>query len=436
MLRSLLRSITDFSFLFAFLSILFRDEVTTGLLLVIFMAGITVSFLGSLLRAKSRLWPVVMLVFVPLLTRSQNAETATLILVSGIVSLLFIANDRGSLDYFYQIKEFHLVIRGMVLYLAVTILLSGFRILEERVIQYVIVYVLNTSVLLRILRHDEYLAGNTRNRIYNMRLAAGSLLLSLVLSVERVREFLAMAAGVSYSFLADVFFRIIYTPLFLVYTVVDAFLTFIFSRFTPPQTVPQETDTSGVAGMYRNYNEGFEIIGTSPYLRFLPGIFLLLLIGYVLYRLFKRKRAFSYMEGAYSEEREIIEKKGKPGLFSRRDKDSVRGRYARYLQSLKRETPIRPSDTSRDVLSKIQKELVDSVSPGGVPAQEGENRSRTGETLDTHERIRNAYVKVRYGEEILTGEEEDAFKEAVDRVVKARETKAAGAKGNRKRHAR
>ncbi|HSP48477.1 MAG TPA: hypothetical protein VLN47_10425 [Clostridiaceae bacterium] len=436
MLRSLLRAITDFSFLFSFLSILFREEVDNGLLLVIFLVAITVSFAGTLLRHRSRLWPVVMILFVPLLLNAGSSEAATLILVSAIVSLLFIVNERGRLDYFYQIKEFHLIIRGMVLYLAVTILLSGFSILEDRVIQYVIVYVLNTSVLLRILRHDEYLAGNTRNRIYNMRLAAGSLFLSLVLSIESVREFLARAAGVSYTFLADVFFRIVYTPLFLIYTVVDAFFTFIFSRFTPPQTVAPETDTSGVAGMYRNYNEGFEIIGTSPYLRFLPGILLLLLISYVLYRLFKRKRAFSYTEGAYSEEREIIEKKGKTGLFSRRDRDSVRGRYARYLQSLKKETPIRPSDTSRDVLSKIQKELVDSASPGGVAAHEGENRSMAGESLDTHERIRNAYVKVRYGEEILTGEEEDAFKEAVDRVVKARETKAAGAKRNRKRHAR
>lgn len=450
MLRTLLRAITDFSFLFSFLSILFRDEVGNGLLLVIFLAAIAVSFLGTLLRPRSRLWPVVMVIFIPLLLNAGSAEAATLILVSTIVSLLFIVNDRGGLDYFYQIKEFHLVLRAMALYLAVTILLSGFSILEDRVIQYVIVYVLNTSVLLRILRHDEYLAGNARNRVYNMRLAAGSLFLSLVLSVEQVREFLARAAGVSYAFLSEIFFRVVYTPLFLIYTAVDAFFTFIFSRFTPPRTVPPETDTSGVAGMYRNYNEGFEIIGTSPYLKFLPGLLLFLLTGYVLYRLFKRKRAFRYTEGAYSEEREIIEKKGKTGLFSRRDRDSVRGRYARYLQSLNREIPIRPSDTSMDVLAKVEKTLIRPEdrsgqktgkdlhprSQNGNPAKTDERVTRAGETPDVHARIRSTYVKVRYGEENLTGEEEAAYKEAVDGVLKTHETRAADAKGNRKRHAR
>lgn len=455
MLRSLLRAVTDFSFLFTFLSILFREEVGKEFLLFIFLVAIAVSFLGTFLRSKLKLWPALMMVFFPLLLNAGSSEAATLILISFIVTLLFIMNDRGGLDYFYQIKEFHLIIRVMVLYLAVTILLSGFSILEDRVIQYVIVYVLNTSVLLRILRHDEYLAENTKNRVYNIRLAAGSLILSLVLSVEWVRESLAQAAWGTYAFLAQVFFRIVYTPLFLIYTAVDAFFTFLFGRFTPPKTVPPETDTSGVAGTYRNYNEGFERIGSSPYLRYLPGILLFLLAGYVLYRLFKRKHAFSYTEGAYSEEREIIEKKGNLGRLLRRDrdKDTVRGRYRRYLQSLTVEPPIRTSDTSLDILRKVEKELAKAGATGGSGVSggtrvsnetkdSGRTRIPTGtieerpEAMNLHERIRNIYVKVRYGEETLTRDEEISFKETVEHMVKDQEERAARAKAGRKKQGR
>ena len=249
---------------------------------------------------------------------------------------------------------------------------------------------------MRHLEHDSNIEKiKNGNRIFIISIS----LISLILSIDKLKNSIFSAIKTTYFFIVDIIFKILYWPIFYLAYAWDKFLAYIMS------SKKNNMDESLFSEVGNSMEDFRDLVQNNPALpswltrsiSIATKLILILFIIYMIKKLFK-SRVFNRIkeEKNYTEEREFIQiinrnKGDKRRLLKPKElKEQIRFYYKKYLIKIeKKGIVIENSDTSFDVNRK---------------AKENFNRENI-------ESLRNIYISIRYGEVYVN---EDIVKEMKD----------------------
>lgn len=258
-------------------------------------------------------------------------------------------------------------------------------------IPFLIIYFLSTIILIRNLRYMHVGMEKEDMRRLNIRYLIFLSITSIFIGIEGLRSFLFNILNSIYNLIIEILIAIFYYPLSLIILALDKFFNWILSIISTGMDMEDEI----VAPTMEEVESIVYQVKEHPILDIVFKIVLLIIILYIGYRLFKNRQEVKKYSPDYIEEREFIRRdeyvKHRRFGFRRPKgyKEQIRFYYRKYLNKL----------LNKDI--KIEKYYTT------------EDINELGKERFSHnivEKIREIYLKVRYGNDEGNSDEVEEIK--------------------------
>lgn len=391
---TLLKALSDLSLFFSLYNFAMIFIYKPKLGFEAFLLSGAAIFLILILKDRKKRWAN-LIIFIPALVFLQLREIRELLYYGGIFLYTGYVSIKSSRNTNYQAEcaLFKMRVSVAIALLFYSIVVSKTAPLEEAVITYLIIFIISAVILLRTLRYVEFNKNSKKINELNMKFAAASIFLSLLLGINNVREAVLNAINAAYDFIARVIVLVFgFVGAIIGYIILQA-ASFIRSLFESKKVVPpiqMDTDTAGEAVKGDNPIEKVEEIirqfKEHKDSNVLIKVIIACIILYVIIKIIRTKTELSGAQEGFVESREKLDRKhGFGGKitkgFSRmlRPKnftEHIRFYYKRFLHiSIMRGADINSKDTTMEINEKTESLY-------------------NGTTLD---RMRKLYIKIRYG---------------------------------------
>jgi len=370
-----------------FLRLFFDSNHYGGL----FLWSLLISVLALFLKTKTGLFGGVLILWVvlPVIRDVPLYQMGYLFFIGIFMLTLFYKNME---DPHYDRIEFEfgtgIAIASVLLFFS--LIMGGISLFNDVAAGYLLIYLLSGVLLLRSLRYIEHNGDVQQLRRINFRAIEIILILSITLSTEVFMGFYQQLRGllwIGYNGLINFVLWLLYWPLFFI----GSFLSYIITNFLQnPEGFPQEAGGGDVEGDMQNIHRNFDStsLAESPLFRIILGVILLLVLFFILYKIYSRKATTRGVSETYTERKEVILPNRNRNLWQaiknrlkpKTKEDRIRMYYQDFLESLKEKgVVLLPSDTTRDF-------------------------QRKGEAYFAEEELslfRDIYIQARYGEKAI-----------------------------------
>ena len=386
----LLSAISYFSFVFTILCYILPFATVKNFILMYILA-VFVGYIGLYLKEKGKHYLFTgALMGIPIIFfREERSLIFVFVLVFSFY--YYLKKSAGKNDYGAFVENFKKGLSVFVFLIGISILIGTINLLSKFSAHYMIIYFLSTVVLVRSLRHIQYSKDIERINKLNIRYSILITEISLILSVEEVREAIFHGLKVGYEFFVDIFMKA-FSWLFIGVGYIGLLFTKIFKwmfqrgenkgvKIEPPEPIEIE--------------EHIEKLATLPpilktILSIVFKVLLILLVLYIIVKVLKQNRTGKRVEEEYLEEREFIslekkkEKRRRSIFKPKESRELIRYYYKKFLDKcIGKNVPISKADTTFDINKKAEKIY---------------NRGLI-------DKFRDIYVKTRYGEKKVEDEE-------------------------------
>lgn len=334
---------------------------------------------------QNKRWNKLLLIFLlaPLfIFRDINAIYFNLSLVLIIYFYAKNSLDKGSYtNYVDSLKNSIFIIMGVLVFSYLVDILNRFF---DFSVPFLIIYFISTIILIRNKRHFslgmDVNVIRRSNRLYLILI----IILSSFITVEKLRtsifSFVLMVIGSFYNFIINLVFKILYYPISIIILALERFVNWVVSRLGTG-SIEDEVELLNEIEVFENIEY---ITKEIPIINISLKILATIAMVYIIYRLIKKTGKSKKYTVDYIEEREFIVKEGKNrvlGFKFRKPKDlngQIRYYYQKYLIKLKKKNiELNKSNTSFEINNKAKDKFPN----------------------DTINKIRDIYIKYRYGYE-------------------------------------
>jgi hypothetical protein len=356
-------------------------------------------FINHCKKNKSKLiFLPILASFLPLVITKSIEE---LIYLSSYFVITIIVIIRGVSVVRYD-TELELFRKGIYICIGtfiVSLMTGGINLFNNHSAYYVIIYLVTSILLLRNLRFMEYNKDSKEGKRINNRYSLILVILSSMLSISYVREIVAKIIRGAYYYVTE-FFMYIFSWIFIgigyLISILINVIKVLMNKFgIQPQGLKGNINIVEIKPP--KIDEGEVLIDKlldNPIFIIITNAFVILLVVYIIFRLFQSLINKENVQEEYLEEKEFIlkeEGKGKyPGkgffdfLKQRNSKEQIRLYYQRYMKACKdKGIDITVKDTTEEINNKSQNKFDKIIIYG----------------------IRSIYIKVRYGEKEPTKEQ-------------------------------
>lgn len=363
-----LEMISVISLLFGILNIFFNFTSVSNMFLL-YLWFIVLSFSTAILFTRNKIFIVLLaLGFLPLIYfKGQTAWSYLLLSVILIGVYIIYGFNKGSYDEL--VRRFKVIFWALGLISLLSLMSSTLREVIVDSIQFFVIYILTTSILIRSIRHLQ--SGMDPNKLVkiNTRYLMILSIFSLIIGLDRIREsiFTFLRSSIFaiiqniYLWLVNILITIIYYPVTFIYRLFDyLFRARIEGNMEEFELNPYLPD-DGEMDFANQVTEVPDILETIIFI--LGNVLIILLIIYIVYRILSGLGNRSYNTIEYSEHREFIKSNKKKKRLIREKypsqiRDQIRYYYRRYLENLEKSNiGITKSDTSLDINNKSKDEF-------------------------------------------------------------------------------
>lgn len=349
-------------------------------------------------KKKSKLiFLAIVVSFLPLITASSIEELIYLA-VYCIITILVILRGRSVIRYDIELDMFKKGIYICIGTFIVSTAIGGIGLFSNYSAYYVIIYLVTSILLLRNLRFIEYNKDSSEGKRINNSYSIIIVIFSFILSISYVREMVIKIIKGSYLFIINLFmylFSWLITGIaYVMSIVVYAIIEFLNKLGPNPQKLEIILQPSEAEAAKMEQGEVFvDKLLNNPIYNIIVRAFIILIVVYIIMRLFKGFMNNVSEQEEYSEEKELILRKAETDksvkkvfldfLKPKSYNEQIRLYYQKYMSKcLDRDIEITEMDTTEEINNKSQikfdKKLIDD--------------------------IRNIYIKIRYGEKESTKE--------------------------------
>lgn len=377
----------------------------------LFLWSLLISALALFLKTKTRFFGGVLILWValPIIRDVPLFQIGYLAFIGIFMLTLFYKNLE---DPHYDRIEFEfrtgITIASFLLFFS--LIMGGIRLFNHVAAGYLLIYLLSGVLLLRSLRYIEHNGDVKQLRKINLRAIGIVLILSIALSTEVFMRFyqqLRSLLWIGYNALVNFVLWVLYWPIYFMGSVLNYIITTFLQN---PEGFPQEGGAGDVEGDMQNIHQNFESasLAESPLFRILLGIALLMVLFFILYKIYSRKATTRGVSETYTERKEVILPNRNRNLWQaiknrlkpKSKEDKIRMYYQDFLESLKEKgVVLLSSDTTRDFQRK------------GEPYFVSEELSA----------FRDIYLQARYGEKSIDQATYKMAKNIHDKFMKKKE---------------
>lgn len=370
---------------------------------IIFVMSILTAFLGSYIKQKDGPYYLVGLLMLPFyfLFRCDGSIPFITLVIFFIYFFIIRHSDISTYGYYQDnFKRGFAIYIGMIVfsYFSMTISflnnISGF---------FMIIYFVSYVIFIRSIRHMENNQDmeliNKQNTIYSIVV----LVMSILLTMDKVVNFLGYWIRWIYTFIVDLFIRLFYW-LFIGAGYISMFMVDIFKKlFGNNQMPPEEAE--------KNAEDIWETAKNKKTIKIPPiilniidwviRVLLILLVIYTIVRIFKRAAKREKVRDEYVEESEFIrankdkQTKNKRFTLPKNNEEKIRYYFRKFMNKCNKEgVPIVEEDTTADINMKASNKY-------------------EGNTLDY---LREIYIPVRYGDKKVNKETVKEYKRKYKKI--------------------
>ena len=394
----LLEIISITSLIFAILSNLF-EFTTLNNYFLIFLYSIFCSAIYSIKSDKKINRLSLLLLLAPLLI-FREIVAIYFFLGLGTILYFYLTRSLSKGNYNNQVdslKKSMFLLLGLFIFAFIGENLNRIIVIT---LPFLTIYLLSTLILIRNLRHINLGMDINLIRKSNRRYLLFIIVVSSLITMDDLRNNLFRIISnifeVTYSFIIDILFKILYYPITWILFVIEKFINWIITM----------GNLDNGEQIQIEMGEGEIVVGSDFITREVPllngalKIIFFLAIIYLIYRIIKRTGERKIDHANYIEEREFIKKtkdKKHKKYLTRKPKDldgQIRYYYERYLLMLKKSNiDISNFDTSEEINNKAKEKY----------------------SIKIINEFRNIYIKIRYGftegDSKTIKEMEDLYKE-------------------------
>lgn len=349
-------------------------------------------------KKKSKLiFLLIVVLFLPLITAGSIKELIYLA-VYCIMTILVILRGVSVIRYDTELNMFRKGIYICIGTCIVSFIIGSIHLFSIYSAYYVIIYLVTSILLLRSIRFIEYNKDSSEGRRINNRYSIIMVIFSLILSISYVREMVVKIIKNSYLYITELFmylFSWFFLGIgYLISIVFNALIALIKKLGINTQGLKSFSQANKIKPPMTKEGEVLiDKLLNSQIFNIIIRAFVILLVVYIIMRLFKGLVNNEREQEEYLEEKEFILRSEEQGKYHRRSlfeflkpknsKEQIRLYYQKYLRTcIDRGIEITESDTTEEISNKSQikldKKLIDD--------------------------IRNIYIKIRYGEKESTNE--------------------------------
>jgi hypothetical protein len=365
---------------------------------------------NEMMKLKSKVWPrfLLVLLIIPFIW-SRNLND---MLYYTALGLFAVYTSLKPAKYTTYINSIELFKRGAIITVAMLFLAvasSDITILEEVSMPYSMLYFIASVILLRTLRYTEYNKSDKRMTGINLKYSAAITLVAFLAGIKPVREITVITLNRLYQYLIHGLLTVFSWVFIVIGYIVQIIIDFI-SSISMNNTV-QEGEAQGWGGSGDDgtisrdfFNKIISSINESQVLSFILKVLIFSVILYMSIKLLKRKYSLTSFEEDYIESREKMTFDNEGGTLSKRlstllkpksPSEYIRFYYRKYLLlSIKKDVDITTKDTTLEIKQKTGKVF-------------------SGEVLD---KMRDIYIKVRYGEYAADKNASKEFRKHYDEI--------------------
>lgn len=398
----LLEIISYMSFIFSIFSYAFSFSNNTFIVDTLFL-WIVFSMYGMyFLKKKNEYWYIVFIVMLSIPFIFIRDKTAIVFLaIICFFAFYIMTKTITKTRYGDMMDNFKKSLIIIAIFILFSLLHGKFNMLNKYSSSFMIIYIISSIILMRNLRYFEY--NSNFGKINKLSITYSILIIgiSFVLGIEKVRHLMVTGIKTGYNFIIDVLFKILYWAIIGI-GYLGLFISNKVSKAIIEKDIKIEQHGSPVTEKNQDMPKvkPINIEWLRTLLKVLLGTLMIFLIVYAIIKLFKRRTSINESKEEYEEEKEFIyvKKKGDKRnsiIRPRNLNDRIRFYYRKFLKKCKKENiPILDSDTTLDVNYKA-------------------NESYDDEAL---EKIREEYIKVRYGENPIDNDEYNKFYENYKKI--------------------
>lgn len=379
----ILEVISIVSFIYSLL-ILFFPFASINEIFIIFIWSIMVSIATAYGYKRSKLYQIMALLLLVPLIFYNSIMSIYFVVISAFLIYAYITKSfmKGCLsEYIDKLKKTY-ILYGVVGVLLLVIA-QGYYDFINPSIPFIIIYLMTTTMMIRSIRHLEAGMDIKKIRQVNYKYLGAISVISLIVSLDKLRNSIFYMIKQTYLFLIDIVMKILYYPIMIIMIGVNKVIIFIQNMIRNSsnehkQLIEKFTDELPV-------EKNVQTVISSPTSHRLIEILLIILTIYLIYKLILKSGNRTYKGSEYTEEREYIKdpKERKKRFFREKYpkelKEQIRYFYRRYLEKLdNKKVQILKSDTSLEVNEKADKVFKEGI-----------------------EKIRDIYIDSRYGDKDL-----------------------------------
>lgn len=354
---------------------------------------------------------LILILFFILIT-SGSIEELIYLAVYCIMTILVIFRGMSVIKYDAELDIFRKGIYICIVTFIVSFILGGIQLFSIYSAYYVIIYLVTSILVLRNLRFIEYNKDSREGKRINNRYSMLIVVFSFILSISYVREVVIKIIKNSYLYITELFMYL-FSWLFLgVGYLVSIAFNAIMALIKKFGINTQGLESISLANKIKSpiTEEGEVLIDkllNSQIFTIIIKAFVILLVAYIIMRLFKGVFNNESVQEEYWEEKEFILGSEEQGKYHRKrlfeflkpknSNEQIRLYYQKYLRTcIDRGIEITERDTTEEI----------------------SNKSRIKFDIKLIDGIRNVYIKVRYGEKESTKEMVREMEEYVKKTKK------------------
>lgn len=349
----ILELISIIALTFSLLTVLFEVDQLHGILLFLYIVLILGFFLWKNLEEKYSFPLLGMLLFLPwILIRTQEYAFFTILYTA--VFTLYYHRKLGRL-YPEDLSLRFRVTYGILLVITLIGTMTDFMgALVVRALPYMLLYFFSTIILTTSLRHRQAGLDAKKTRRNIMLYLSVTSLLSLVATIEQLREGALYILSVIFEVFLGILYYGVYPLVYVIFWFYNKVIALV--RRIPPGEEPQEEQA--LESFTDAFQESVGEIRSTPILETLIPIMFLLVILYFIVRFMKGRTGKKSAELPFEEVREFILEERDKGRRKRREKmpehpkEQIRFYYRKYLREIGKHEKINRSDTASIVEEK------------------------------------------------------------------------------------
>lgn len=362
----LLNIMVRLSFVFAIATYFFPYHVISNLLrilsvhIIIYIWTILVTCFGFYLKGKRKPYILVGLLLIPFFILFKEYISILFVTIIVISIYFYLYKYEGIDTVVFTTEEFK---RGLIVFMSMiffSFLTETISYINKNSGLFMIIYFLSGVVLLRSLRHLEHNRDMKEINRQNLKYFIGIIIFSIIGSSEKLLNGILITLKNIYIFLVEIFFKVFHWLIigiaYLVVFIIDIFKKRFSSnniediKSQESEHIPEEILEITTKGISPTIKLIFEIVFR---------IFLIGIILYIVWRIFKETKQKSFEKEGYVEEKEFVKinrkrSKGKL-LIPKKGKELIRYYYIKFLNKcMKNNIIIKKHNTTEEINHKAE----------------------------------------------------------------------------------